>query len=147
MMAHQHNAETTCPECGAPRVQSMACWEQLGGILAWEYTDPDLQAEHFLTVASYNLQHPAQFTDEAIAGLRISLSQRLDHQVTDAEIRRRTARAFEGSARVKRPAAEQHPVLRHWTMTIADVFLPDPPEGAADRVRAWAASIRRDLEA
>lgn len=137
----------TCPECGAPFIDGMTCWEQLGGILAWEYSDPDLQAEHFLTVASYNLQHPAQYTDEVIAGLRLSLSQRLDHQVTDAEIRRRTSHAFEGNKRVKRPVAERHPVLRHWSMTIADVYLPDRPEGAADRVRAWAASIRRDLEA
>jgi hypothetical protein len=27
-------------------------------------------SHYFLTVASYNLQHPAQFTDEAINGLR-----------------------------------------------------------------------------
>jgi hypothetical protein len=139
-------ATPTCPECGAPRVAGMTCWEQLGGILAWEWSDPDLQAEHFLTVASYTLQHPAQFTATAIAGLRTSLAERLDHLVTDGEIRRRTARAYEGNTRVKRPAAEQHPVLRHWAMTIADVYLPDHPTGAADRVRAWAAAVRCDLE-
>ena len=59
-----------CPECGAPRVGGLACWEQLGVLLAWEHDDPALQREHFLTVASYNLQHPARFTDDAIAGLR-----------------------------------------------------------------------------
>jgi hypothetical protein len=31
----------------------------LGGIIAWEYQDCALMAEHFFTVASYNLQHPA----------------------------------------------------------------------------------------
>lgn len=48
---------TTCPECGAPTGDGLTCWEQLGSILAWEYNDPALMAEHFLTVASYNLQN------------------------------------------------------------------------------------------
>lgn len=51
-----------CPECGAPRVHGMTCWEMLGLLIAWEYDDPDRRAEHFLTVASYNLQHPASGT-------------------------------------------------------------------------------------
>jgi hypothetical protein len=55
-------SELHCAECGAPRVSGMTCWEMLGAIIAWEYHDPALLAEHFLTVASYNLQHPAQFT-------------------------------------------------------------------------------------
>jgi Family of unknown function (DUF5946) len=59
----------TCPECGGPIVNGMTCWEQLGAIGAWEFQDPDLRAEHFLTVAAYNLQHPAQFTDETLADL------------------------------------------------------------------------------
>jgi hypothetical protein len=42
--------EYHCPECGAPRVNGMTCWEMLGMLLAWEYDDPELQAEHFLTV-------------------------------------------------------------------------------------------------
>ncbi len=57
--------EARCPECDAPIVNGMTCWEMLGAILAWEYHDPELMAEHFLTVASYNLQHPAQFTGAA----------------------------------------------------------------------------------
>ncbi len=67
MMTDQIQADIeTCPECGARSVNGMNCWEQLGLLLAWEYDDPELQAEHFLTVAAYNLQHPAQFTDEAL---------------------------------------------------------------------------------
>ena len=49
-----------CLECGTRRVDGLTCWEQLGAILAWEWQDPELQAVHFLTVASYTLQHPAQ---------------------------------------------------------------------------------------
>ncbi len=29
-----------CPECGAPMVNGMTCWEMLGAIGAWEYHDP-----------------------------------------------------------------------------------------------------------
>ncbi|HEU5099665.1 MAG TPA: DUF5946 family protein [Roseiflexaceae bacterium] len=145
MEQHHHSAEACCPECGAPAVEGMTCWEQLGAILAWEAHDPELLAEHFLTVASYNLQHPAQFTEEALAGLRSALIERLDANLPIAEIRRRAGRANAGSKRVLKPEAERRPVLREWAMTVAGVYLPGQPEGAAARVRAWAAAIRRAL--
>jgi uncharacterized protein DUF5946 len=133
------------PECGAPMVRGMTCWDMLGGIIAWEYQDSELMAEHFLTVASYNLQHPAQFTDAAVAGLRALFIERLDHGLAIAEIRRRVGAAAAGAARVRKPESARQPVLRQWAMTIADVYLPDQPAGAAERVRAWAAAIRREL--
>jgi hypothetical protein len=46
---------------------------------------------------------------------------------------------------VLKPESERQPVLRQWSMAIADVYLPEQPEGAADRVRAWAAVIRRAI--
>ncbi len=134
-----------CPECGAPTIDGMTCWEQLGAILAWEQQDHELSAEHFLTVASYNLQHPAQFTDEALAGLRAAFITRLDNGLPVEEIRRRVGRASEGKKRVLKDASERRPVLRHWDRTIADVYIPDQPHGAAERVRTWAAAIRSGL--
>ena len=136
-----------CPECGAPMVDGLTCWEQLGMLLSWEFQDPELSAEHFLTVASYNLQHPAQFTDEALAGLRVAFIDYLDQDVTTEELRRRAATTYAGSKRVLKDPVERQPVLRHWSMTIADVYLPDRPQAAAERVRAWAASIRSGIEA
>jgi hypothetical protein len=125
--------------------EGMGCWEMLGAVLAWEAHDPELLAEHFLTVASYNLQHPAQFTEAALAGLRAAYIQRLDRGLGIAEIRRRVGKAAGGAARVLKPEAERRPVLRRWAMTVADVYLPDRPQCAAERVRAWAATIRREL--
>jgi hypothetical protein len=122
----------------------MTCWEQLGLLLAWEYQDADLQREHFLTVASYNLQHPAQFTDEVLARLRAVFIEHLDNDLAVAEIRRRVGRASEGNRWVLRDESERHPQLRAWSMTIADVYIPDKPQGAAARVRAWAVSIRNE---
>jgi hypothetical protein len=137
--------EATCPECAAPRLQDLTCWEMLGMLIAWEYDDPELQAEHFLTVASYNLQHPAQFTEATLAGLQAVFIERLDHGLGIAEIRRRVGMSAAGTTRVLKPEAERQPVLRRWSITIADVYLPAQPEGAAERVRAWAAVIRRGL--
>ena len=114
-------------------------------IIAQEYQDPDLLREHFLTVASYNLQHPAQFTEEAIAGLKISFIDHLDRGVPAEVLRRRAALAYEGKKRVLKDESERHPVLRRWRMTIADVYLPDRPQGAAERVRKWAATVRSEL--
>jgi hypothetical protein len=102
-------------------------------------------AEHFLTVASYNLQHPAQFTEEALADLRTALIERLDQGVPVQVLRRRAAQRYGGQKRVLRPEAERRPVLRRWRMTIADVYLPAQPQGAAERVRRWAAAIRSEL--
>ena len=130
-----------CPECGAPTVNGMTCWEQLRAILAWEQQDHELSAEHFLTVASYNLQHPAQFTGEALAGLRAAFIERLDNGLPVEEIRRRVGRASEGKKRVLKDASERRPVLRCWERTIADVYIPDQPHGAVERVRTWAAAI------
>jgi hypothetical protein len=145
MDQQQSPLERSCPECGAPSVDGMDCWEMLGGLIAWESHDPELLAEHFLTVASYNLQHPAQFTDAAYAGLRAAYIDHLDHGIAVAEIRRRVAAVAKGRARVLRDAAERRPVLRRWSVTIADVYLPERPEGAAARVRAWAKAIRGEL--
>ena len=131
-----------CPECGAPRSGGLGCWERLGAIIAWEADDPALQREHFLTVASYNLQHPAQYTDAAIAGLREVYVEHLDRGIPIAEIRRRVSAATEGSTRVRRDERDRRPVQRDWPMTIADVYLDGDPRGAADRVRRWAHAIR-----
>jgi len=123
----------------------MTCWEQLGTIVAWEFQDSELYAEHFLTVASYNLQHPAQFTEEALADLRIAFIKKLEHGTSTKDLRGRMARTYEGKRRVLRDEADRKQVLRTWSMTIADVYIPGKPEGAAERVRKWAASIKKEL--
>jgi hypothetical protein len=117
----------------------------MGAILAWEWQDPELAAVHFLTVASYNLQHPAQFTEPALHGLRKQFIAHLDEGVAVSEIRRRVGRLVAGATRVLKPPAERRPVLRRWSMTVADVYVSEQPAGAADRVKRWAACIRQEL--
>lgn len=132
----------TCAECGAPLVEGLNCWEQLGALIAWEYNDPALHAQHFLVVASYNLQHPAQFTEATIEQLWVAFNDYLDHGVSAATLRQRAAKTYAGATRVLRPEAERRPQLRRWTMTIADVYLPEQPAGAVERLLGWARVIQ-----
>jgi len=141
-MGHDHG---WCAECGAPPIDTLTCWEQLGLLIAWEYDDLDLQAEHFLTVASYNLQHPAPFTDDAIASLRTVFITYLNNGLTIADIRGRLGSTFAGTKRVLKDESTRRPTRRSWSMTIKDVYIPDMPTGAAARVRAWATSIGNEL--
>jgi len=79
------------------------------------------------------------------AGRQATYSDYLDHGLTVAEIRRRVGKSAAGAARVLKPESERQPVLRQLAMTIADVYLPDHPQGAAERVRAWSAVIRHAI--
>lgn len=134
-----------CPECGAPARDGLDCREQLAWLIGWEQQDPALAAAHFYTVATFNLQHPAQFTPEALAGLRALFIEAVDGALAGPEVRRRAVAGGLGESKVLRPEAERRPVLRAWPITIADVYLPDHPAGAADRVWAWARAVRAEL--
>jgi hypothetical protein len=133
-------ASGDCPECGGAQVP-LTCQQRLELLLAWEVDDDELRAQHFLTVASFNLQHPAAFTEDAIAGLEEAVRGYLDGRLTLVDIRRRASRAI----RVHRPRDEVRPRQRTWPMTIDAVAAPEQPGGAARRVRAWADSIRRAI--
>jgi hypothetical protein len=124
MDQHTTNDGATCPECGAPRVTSLACWEQLGLLLAWEYEDPELQAEHFLTVASYNLQHPAQFTDEALARLCVVFIDHLDSDLAVEEIRRRVGRVFGGNRRLPMRGVDPQDAVEEPVIVVVGALRP-----------------------
>ncbi|NJO82516.1 MAG: hypothetical protein HC828_06610 [Blastochloris sp.] len=137
---------TTCPECGAAHNDGLTCEARFHLLLAWEAQDAALQQVHFLTVASYNLQHPAMFQPAALAGLRSAFRAYLRDGVPISAVRAAMRPSVDGATKVLRPIAERQPVLRTWPMTIADVTLPDQPAGAAERVQAWAQAILHVLE-
>lgn len=139
------NEQKNCPECGAPEQEGLDCWGQLGALITWEYDDPELLAEHFKTVACYNLQHPAMFQDNAIEGLKKVFMDHLDNNLPISEIRKRVGKAYDGTNRVLKREQERNPVIRIWTITIDKIYTPGKPEGAAQRVRDWANSIRSEL--
>ena len=133
-----------CSECGTLSYDGLTCQERLHRILALEQTDSELKSLHFLTVAAFNIQHPAQFTEDAVAGLRKSFSDYLDGRITIEDIKQRN-REFNGPKRVVKFAFERIPILRCWKMTTADVFLPADSKGTAARVNQWAQSIKSEL--
>lgn len=135
-----------CPECGALSHDGLTCRERFHALLAMEGQDPALAAEHFFTVACYNLQHPSQFTPEAIEGLKSSLAGLLDKTLTIKEIRQRTSAEYNGPKKVLQSTWGRTVTLRLWKMTTADVYRHFTPGGTAERVKAWAESVRRELK-
>jgi hypothetical protein len=126
---------STCPECGAVPPEGLSCRDMLGRILGWEGADLELFNLHFFTVACFNLQHPAQFTDEALAGLKTGFREVADGEKTVFELRKGMGRSFEGSRQVLRPESVRRPVRRGWEYTIADVYDGGRPAGAVQRIR------------
>ena len=135
----------TCAECGATDLDGLDCQGMFGVLLAWEWQDPELLSVHFLTVGSYQLQHPASLTDDAVDGLRTAFSRFLDGELTTEQIRAQTASAYDGAGRVRRRAGDIQPRLRTWSMTVADVYAGGQA-GAAARVRDWAQVVRSQGE-
>ena len=134
-----------CPECGAPIVDGKSCRDQLAAILGWESIDAELFSLHFYTVAAFNLQHPAQFTEEALHELRAVFVQALDGDRPIEALGRQLGATFQGSQHVLKREDERRPVAREWSVTAADVFADGRPEGAPYRVRRWASVVRTEM--
>lgn len=116
----------------------------LAELAAWEWDDPELGALHFLTVATFNLQHPARFSEAAIARLKWAFVQHLDNGLPVSRIRDIHARVFDGAETALKPDERPPVQTRQWEITISDVH-GGGPDGAADRVMTWARSVRVHL--
>jgi hypothetical protein len=123
----------------------MDCWEQFSAILAWEWQDAELRAVHFLTVACYNLQHPAKFEENTIHELKAAFLRHLDGHVSVVRIRQLMSERFDGKARVLRNGMPIQAAARKWGMTVADVYFAGRADGAARRVKDWAAVISKEI--
>lgn len=135
-----------CAECGAPAIDGLDCQSQLDVVLSWEWSDPRLAAEHFSTVAIFNLQHPSRFRQDAIEGLIAAVIAHLDG-VPVSTIRRQVGRAAAGTTRVLKPEAERVIVPRQWALTVDHVYAHNTSLDAATRVREWARCTRLELSA
>ena len=138
-------SENRCAECGVVIVDGITCQDQLTTILGWEGQDPELFRVHFYTVASFNLQHPAKFTNEALTELRTNFIQVFDGKTTLDTLAQRMESKFEGNKRVLKDEEERRTVLQEWLVTISDVYNSGRPDGASYRVRRWASTIRKTL--
>ncbi|RHW42678.1 hypothetical protein D1B31_03550 [Neobacillus notoginsengisoli] len=138
------NYQECCPECGAPEANGLDCRGQLDEIISWEAENADLLGLHFWTVACYNIQHPAIFTDEAREELFWIFCEAYDRQMPISKVRKKISYWSEGSGKVVRQVPAQ-PVFKDWAMTVSEVYLVGEKKGAADRVRAWTKVVRKQL--
>ena len=131
----QHATDDCCPE----NAREARCrWAELlgtvgGVLLAWEWQEPELLAQHFLTVAFLQLATPGAVHRRRHRQPAQLFIAHLDQGLAVAEIRLRVAQRAAGTVRVLKPENERRPMLRHWAMTIADVCIPDQP-GRGQRV-------------
>lgn len=135
---------THCPECGAPQTDGLNCFDMFGVVLSWEAFDQDLLNLHFWTVATYNLQHPAQFTEEAIKGLREVYLEAYEKEVPISYIRKKMSRLTEGKVHVIKKV-NITPCLKSWPITIADIYHHNQHIGVSHRVLQWRKSVRSAL--
>ena len=114
-----------------------------------EWIDPPATGSaHHLLVATYMLEHPSGFTPEGRESFAEVVRTVVDEGLSAEELRARNRGRFEQQDRdwtlkAKSPA---EPVLRTWTMTIADAVDGDAA-GLPERVWAWARSVREELRA
>jgi len=143
MSASQAQPEA-CPECLGEEIDGLGCREMLGVVTSWEWDNPELGARHFDIVASYLIQHPHQYKDEAIQGLKLMLGKYLDGELSVDRIRKIHGDLFAGSSRVLADEGDRIVKPREWPVTIAHVYAGGPGEAVA-RVTHWAARVRGSL--
>ena len=142
-----------CPDCGAEVAEDSTCRAMFEELLAHEYMFPTaFGAVHHLTVAAYYLQHPRGFSRGAIRSWQTIIAETLDGRATPADLLRRAGAQLRDGARVREPGAEPPELWpRTWPLTVADVVVPPgvtpDADGHVGRVRRWAESIRRTLDA
>jgi hypothetical protein len=127
------------------------CRDNFHALLAIEAQVPDAAGAlpHFYAVACYVIQHPESmgYTAGALADLRAGLGEALDGRVEIPQLRAHAQQTASAGSIMRKPgdAVVRWPVER-WPMTVADVCAGGA-DGYAERVAAWARSIRRALEA
>lgn len=135
-----------CMKCGAPTRDGLTCHQQYERILALEYQDPGgVGALHHLTVLCYVVQHPNQYSSEALAWASNMLEAILEFGLSGAEVRRRAREVFAPEARQWRVTRSLRPTGSlsepiRWRMTVADVAFGDPA-GHTQRVLRWAQAV------
>lgn len=146
--------DPVCPECGAPlSPDSGACRARFHDLLALEWQIPGGPGEmaHYLSVTSYNLQHPSAFTPEARAHMLASLEGALSGELTVEDLRRSARREYDGPKRVlgQRGIAPGDPGNEpvpgwptKWARTVLHALGAEPNRDSYHaRVRQWAEAV------
>jgi Family of unknown function (DUF5946) len=139
-----------CPECGAIWLEGTTCQDQFYQMLYWENENPALGEVHHLTVLCYHLQHPSVLSPEWLDWAKQALVDFVVENVSPQTIRKRYTGMLDASRRTWKIKATpghkgsyENPVA--WSM-VADQVVSRGAEAYVSTVKAWAASILKDLK-
>ena len=138
-----------CPDCGARLGMSVTCQSMFDVLLAVEFSDPAYGEVHFLTVASFMIQHNC-YSDAALAWIWGRLhAYREDHHPL-SEIQRfamgETKNALH-SWKVLRFSSDQPLLKIARSVTIANVAEQAGDAACSRRaVRLWGESILEQMD-
>ncbi len=133
---------TTCAECGAVWLDERTCQAVYDECLVLEFTDPGYGAVHFLTVATFMLQH-GRYSDEALAWVVPAMRAYLAGE-TNAERLRRDSRVELGQGQrqwsvVRKPGAPPQRAVA-WDHTLVEVGAQAHDAASyCAAITAWAA--------
>ncbi len=142
-------ADNYCPQCGALIRNGVTCEEAFHQMLALEFEDESFNDIHFLTVATYMIQH-GQYSPAALVWIEERLREYLHDGVSTSRIRRQAVQHMDGKQRnwkVLRQPDEPPQDFIPWSITIQEVFqsYQDPP-GYCRAVKHWAEVTLNEMQ-
>lgn len=111
---------STCNKCGARLPTGNTCQSIFNEFMALEFTEPSYGQVHFLTVASYMVQHEG-YSDEMYVWIQTALRKHLEEDYPTELIRQDMNRGPGSTKGIRRPVNAPPLPKVAWTMTIADV--------------------------
>lgn len=101
---------------------------------------------HILFYLEQLFFHPSQFTEEVLEDLKNIFCEAYDKGWSNEQARARVSKGgkWEGKRKVRLKEPKK-PELHQWSMTISDIYIPDQPSRAAERVREWIKVVRNEL--
>ncbi|OZB92322.1 DUF5946 family protein [Paenibacillus sp. XY044] len=135
----------TCDKCNAELPLGNTCESILNEFLALEFSDPGYGKVHFLTVASYMVQHQG-YSDEMYAWVQSALRKHLEEGYPTELIRQDMARGPGSTKGIRRPLDAQPLPKISWTMTIADVAAQmHDAESYCKLIKQWGRTTLKEM--
>jgi hypothetical protein len=138
-----------CPECGAVLDEDSSCQTIFDALLVLEFTNPEYDEVHMLTVACFMIQH-GRYSDEALAWIERTLRAYLEGGAPPEYIHRQAAEETSPGRRtwkVNRQASAPPLPKIAWSMTIADVAVKyEDASSYRDLVKQWAGITLNEMQ-
>lgn len=137
----------TCEKCSAHLPMGNTCQSIFNEFMALEFTDPSYGQVHFLTVASYMVQHEG-YSDEMYVWVQTALRKHLEEGYATELIRQDMARGPGSTKGIRRPVNASPLPKVAWTMTIADVAAQmHDAESYCKLIEQWGRTTLKEMRA